>query len=97
MNSTITTPKKGEPTQWFCDWEGHENEIIYHDGKGGYYCECCDCECDEDDDDDSLVCDDDCCKECSDVFCDPCGIFACSNHKDKLCRCGKYKEIVKYK
>lgn len=47
----------------------------------------------DEEDDDSLVCDKDYCKERSEVFCDPCGVFACLNHKDSLCLCGKYKEI----
>jgi hypothetical protein len=34
--------EKGTETVWYCDWEDHENEKIFADGKGGYYCELCD-------------------------------------------------------
>ena len=44
-------PKRGTQTEWYCDWvdgdeefDTHEDEPLYHDGEGGYYCERCELE-----------------------------------------------------
>jgi hypothetical protein len=44
-------PKRDTLTEWFCDYvnkddddDTHEDEPLYHDGEGGYYCERCDLE-----------------------------------------------------
>ena len=33
---------KGQATEWYCDFKGHEQEQVLHDGEGGYFCERCD-------------------------------------------------------
>jgi hypothetical protein len=78
---TEDVPKRGAPTEWFCDWvdsddeETHENEPILHDGDGGYFCERCDEECDESSDDSDSDSDSDNdngveCKRCKTTWCE---------------------------
>jgi hypothetical protein len=41
---TPEDPPKGKESKHYCDVPDHENEVLLHDGLGGFYCEECDAE-----------------------------------------------------